>query len=201
MQAWSDLLQSRVRLYRPDGNPLRRRSDRLESAVVVVSVLLVLLSVWPAVVAGRLAYDNALREESTGSRAPRQVMATLLEDAPVTRVSFTEVPSGRQEAVARWTTHSGEVRIGTVPVRPLAKAGAVIPVWIDAAGKPAAPPADSSVLHMRGVAVGMLIVLVTMFLVLCAFAGFRRWLDRARYREWDADWVRASDRWRRPQHP
>ncbi|MEV4079766.1 hypothetical protein AB0J43_05690 [Nonomuraea fuscirosea] len=47
----------------------------------------------------------------------------------------------------------------------------------------------------------MLIVLVTMFLVLCAVAGFRRWLDRARYREWDADWARASDSWRRPQHP
>ncbi|GAA1694609.1 hypothetical protein GCM10009733_107940 [Nonomuraea maheshkhaliensis] len=200
MKAWSDFLTPRVRLYRRDGNPLRRRSDRLESAVVLLSVLVVLLSVWPAVVAGRWAYDNALRDESTGSGARRQVMATLLEDAPVARVSFTEVPTGRQEAVARWATPSGEVRTGTVPVRALAKAGSAVSVWIDATGKAVAPPVDRSVLHLRGVAVGMLIVLVTALLVLCAFAGFRWWVDQARYREWDAEWARASDTWRRPRH-
>ncbi|WP_433428890.1 hypothetical protein [Nonomuraea sp. CA-141351] len=50
-----------VRRHRPDGNPLRRRSDRLESAALAVAMLFILLSVWPAVVAGRQAYEGAQR--------------------------------------------------------------------------------------------------------------------------------------------
>ncbi|MEU8404387.1 hypothetical protein AB0C28_55245 [Nonomuraea sp. NPDC048892] len=76
-----------VRLYRPDGNPLRRRSDRLEGAGLLVAAFLVLLSVWPAVTGARQAYTEALAEAAER----RQVAATLLEDTPPPQPSFGEL--------------------------------------------------------------------------------------------------------------
>ncbi|GAA1687118.1 hypothetical protein GCM10009733_099710 [Nonomuraea maheshkhaliensis] len=73
-----------VRLYRPDGNPLRRRSDRLEGAGLLVAAFLVLLSIWPAVTGARQAYTEALAEAAER----RQVTATLLEDTPPPQPSF-----------------------------------------------------------------------------------------------------------------
>ncbi|MFI7707400.1 hypothetical protein [Nonomuraea sp. NPDC049480] len=199
MKISTNPMMLRLRLYRLDDNPLRRRSDRLESAFVLVALFLVLASVWPAVLAGRLAYESALHDERVGPGSRQQVMATLLQDAPVTRVSFTEVPTGKPEAVARWTTPEGEARSGQVPVPALAKAGSTVPVWIDASGAPAPPPADPAVLQMRGVATGLLIMLVAAMLALASFAGLRWRMDRNRYREWHIGWARADEAWRRPR--
>ncbi|MDP4510509.1 Rv1733c family protein [Nonomuraea turcica] len=191
----------RVRLYRHDDNPLRRHSDRLESVFVLAALVLVLVSLWPAVVAGRAVYEGAVQDQSAGTGVRRQVMATLTQDAPPARVSFSEVPAAQPETMARWTTAEGAARCGFVPAPSLAKAGSVVPVWIDAAGAPASPPADSAVLAMRGMVMGLLVVLGTGLLVLTAFLVFRRRLDRVRYGEWDAAWVRAGEQRRRPRQP
>ncbi|MFI9846632.1 hypothetical protein ACIHFD_57095 [Nonomuraea sp. NPDC051941] len=187
----------RIRLYRLDRNPLRRRSDRLESAFVLVALFLVLASVWPAVLVGRLAYESALQDERVGAGSSRQVMATLLEDVPVARVSLTKVPVAEQVALARWTTPEGQARSGQVPAPALAKAGSVVPVWIDASGAPASSPLDLEVLRMRGVATGLLIVLLTTMLTLATLAGLRWRMDRNRYKEWDTGWACADKAWRR----
>lgn len=180
-----------VRLYRPDGNPLRRRSDRLESALVLAALLLVLASLWPALLAGQAAYQNALHDQHTTSRLRQQVMATLSQDAPRAQVSFTEVPAARPEAMAQWT-FNGTPRSGLVPVSALANAGAVVRVWVDATGRPAPPPPDQTELAGMGVATGLLIVLVTALLAAAAFMGIRWQLDRARYRQWETDWASAD---------
>ncbi|KAB8188407.1 hypothetical protein FH608_043980 [Nonomuraea phyllanthi] len=197
MKSSTNPLMLRTRLYRPDGNPLRRRHDRRESAVVLAAFLLVLVSVWPAVLTGRLAYESALRDESAAAR--HQVTATLLEDAPAARVSFTEVPAGRPTATARWTTSTGREQVADVPVPALARAGSSVVVWLDSSGTPASPPTDPAVLLMRGVAVGTLIVLGAGLLALGSFVSARRWLDRARYRDWDLAWQRADAKWRHPR--
>ncbi|HEX4811639.1 MAG TPA: hypothetical protein VFV66_02660 [Nonomuraea sp.] len=191
----------RVRLYRHDDNPLRRRSDRLESFFMLATVVLVLVSLWPAVVTGRAVYEGAVRDQSVGTGVRRQVMATLTQDAPAARVSFSEVPAAKPEAMARWTTPEGAARSGLVPAPPLAKVGSVVPVWIDAAGAPASPPADGAVLAGRGMVMGLLVVLGTGLLVLTAFLVFRRRLDLVRYGEWEAGWVRAAEQWRHPRQP
>ncbi|MEV0387525.1 hypothetical protein [Nonomuraea sp. NPDC050643] len=190
-----------MRLHRPDGNPLRRRSDRLESMFVLVGLFLVVACVWPAVGAGRLAYEGAVHEEQAGSGPRHRVMATLLEDAPPARVSFTEVPAARPAAMARWTTPAGEHGSGLVPVPGLARAGNAVPVWLDAAGVPAAPPVDPVVLRMRGVAAGLLVMLGSVLLALVAYAGLRWGLDRRRLREWEAAWARAHQSRPDPRQP
>ncbi|TMS00287.1 hypothetical protein [Nonomuraea basaltis] len=190
-----------LRLFRPDGNPLRRRSDRLESAFVLAALLLVLTSLLPAVLAGRALYENALRDQYAGPGVRRQVMATLLEDVPPARVSFSEIASAKPQTMARWTTPEGATRSGRVPAPALTKAGTMVRVWIDAAGAPASPPAGTDVLAGRGVAMGIFIVLVTTLLTLAAFWIYRRWVDHIRFEQWEADWVRADERGRHPRQP
>ncbi|MFC4119900.1 hypothetical protein [Nonomuraea zeae] len=190
-----------LRLYRPDGNPLRRPSDRRESVLVLAALFLTLLSVWPAMLIGQSAYDAALQDERAGPGARHQVTATLLEDAPTTRVSFTEIPAERPTAAARWTTPAGEERVAQVPAPARAKAGAVVTVWLDTYGEPASPPTDAAVLQMRGIATGLLIVFAAALLTLSFFAGWRWRADQARYREWELAWERADEKWRHPRQP
>ncbi|GAA1654383.1 hypothetical protein GCM10009733_059630 [Nonomuraea maheshkhaliensis] len=191
----------RLRLYRPDGNPLRRPSDRLESVLVLATLTLVLLSVWPAVLGGRLVFETAWQDEHARSGTRYQVTATLLQDAPPSRVSFTEIPSERPVTAARWATSTGTERIAQVPVPPAAKAGSPVTVWLDASGAPAPPPTDPAVPRMRGMAAGLLIMLAAAFLALVSFVVWRRWMDRVRYREWELAWERTDEQWRHRHRP
>ncbi|MFI7687947.1 hypothetical protein ACIBQ6_02695 [Nonomuraea sp. NPDC049655] len=201
MKALIDLLARRVRLYRPDGNPLRRRSDRLEALAVLVTGLVVLAGVWPAVLVGRLAYEGALHEESAHAVGRHQVRATLLADAPAARVALTEMPVGEQRAMASWTTSSGAARSGPVPVPGVARAGSTVPLWIDAAGRPVPPPTARTVLRTRGVVTGLLLMSVIALAAAGGFAAFRWWTDQRRYREWEVQWARAGEDWGRRRSP
>ncbi|MFG1949253.1 hypothetical protein [Nonomuraea sp. NPDC048826] len=188
-----------LRRYRLDGNPLRRRCDRWESVVLLAASALVLVSVLPAVLAGRAVYESAVEMERAVAR--HRVVATLLEDAPVTRISFTEVPAARPTATARWTTSAGLERIASVPVPALAKAGSTVTVWLDSSGMSTSPPPDPVVLRLRGIAAGLLVAVVAALVALASFAGARWWLDQLRYRQWGLAWERADDTRRRPRQP
>lgn len=182
-----------VRRHRPDGNPLRRRSDRLESAALLVTVVLVLLSVWPAAAAGRQSYEHALPALGDGRQ---EVVATLLADAPVTRLSFGEAPRS-EPAPAHWTTPSGLERTGRVMAPPLARAGTEVRIWVDPGGLRVGAPPSPGDLRVTAVATALLLVLVAAVVAVLGFAGFRLLLDRGRYREWEAAWSLADARWRR----
>jgi hypothetical protein len=183
-----------ARRYWPDGNPLRRRVDRLEGAGLAVAVLLALISVWPAVVAGRQSYEVAV---DAGDRGRVRVQATLLADAPAEDLSFGAADAGKTTA-ARWTMPSGEQRTGQVRAPDLAKAGVRVPIWVDAAGRPALAPPTREELLVTAVVTGMLIWTVAAVLVTATFLGFGRLLDRSRYRAWDAAWAARTRERRRP---
>lgn len=184
-----------VRRYWPDGNPLRRRSDRLEGAGLAVALLLVLGSVWPAVAAGRQAHDAAVR---AGDGGRMRVWATLLADTPVTSLSFGAVVAGKTTA-AWWTMPSGEQRTGQVSAPALAKAGTQVPIWVDAGGRPALAPPGREEVRATAVVTGMMVWTVAAALTAVAFAAFRWLLDRARYRAWDAAWAARTRERRRPR--
>lgn len=185
-----------VRLYRPDGNPLRRRSDRLEGTGLLVAALLVLLSLWPAVAGARQAYAAAL----AAAEERRQVSATLLEDPPVAYLSFGEVAGGGLTA-AWWTAPDGHRRRGQVRATASAKAGTTVPIWVDAAGRPLGPPPDAAQLRIEATVTALLIVSVAGLFSTVTFLFFRRGLDRARHRQWAAAWALADERWRRRRRP
>ncbi|MEV0593199.1 Rv1733c family protein [Nonomuraea cavernae] len=186
-------VRSRVRRHRLDGNPLRRRADRLETSGGVVAVLLVLVSLWPAVLAGRHSYETNAREASTS----RQVEATLLEDAPTGGRLGWDGAAPEVSVKARWTTRTGEARTGLVPAPALTRAGATVPVWLDGGGAPASPPLSGTQIRIRAVTTSGLVVLVTALLCAGAFAALRWVLDRRRLAAWDAAWNLYNQHWQR----
>ncbi|TDE57002.1 hypothetical protein E1295_09200 [Nonomuraea mesophila] len=188
-----DSVMRQVRRYRFDRNPLRRRSDRLESLALLVAVLLVLLSAWPAVAAGRQAYQGA---ESAGTGGRLQVDATLLADAPVSPTSFGAMSRGGP-VDARWTMPSGQKHTGQVRAPALAKSGTTVRIWVDETGRPALPPPSALEVRITGVVTGLLVMLGAVSAVLIALAAFRWLVDRVRYRAWEDAWSLADERRRR----
>jgi hypothetical protein len=174
----------------PDRNPLRRRCDRVEAAIVAgLMTAFVLGGSLAALAAGRWAYDNALRTEQAGQAARHQVAAVLLTTAqgwsPAT-------------AQARWTAPGGVPRTGWVPAPAGSPAGTTVRVWVDAAGRPAEPPLRHS--QVEGQAVMAAVAAVVAVAVLLGDAGFfaHRVADRRRLAAWDAQWRAAGPRWSRP---
>ncbi|WP_143082322.1 Rv1733c family protein [Nonomuraea wenchangensis] len=183
-----------TRGYRWDRNPLRRRTDRLESALAVAAVLLVLASVWPAVLAGRAAYENGMAETRVGPGGRQQVTATLLADARPTRATFGEMPPQLPLTPARWTGPDGTARTGEVAAPGLARSGTAVRIWIDAEGRPSTPPKKPLEIGLRGAGMTLFVELVAVLLTLTGFATGRWALNRRRYRSWDTAWAIADKR-------
>lgn len=196
---------SRLRRYRPDRNPLRRRSDRIEAALAAAALAAVLLAAWPAALAARTVYDDGVAAERVGPGTRQLVPATLVEATSIGAASIeaaSAVPANGRglpaASPARWTLPSGEVREGMVPVALLLRDGpANARLWVDATGRPAAPPPQRAETVTRaGLAAAGVVASVAVLAWAC-FALARHRLDRRRYREWEAAWAAADQRWRR----
>jgi hypothetical protein len=173
----------------PDRNPLRRRCDRAEAAIVAGLVAaFVLGGPLAALAAGQWAYDTALRTEHAGQAAWHQVPAVLLTTAqgwsPAT-------------ARARWAAPGGARRAGWVPAPAGAPAGASVRVWVDAAGRPAEPPLRHA--QVEGQAVMAAVAAVFALALLLGGAGWfaRRVADRHRLAAWDTQWRATAPKWSR----
>jgi len=175
--------------WRPDRNPLRRRSDRAETLILGL-LLAAFLAGAPlmAHAAASWTYATSAREAHAQQAALHQVPATLLEPAqPVGLYSA--------EANARWRAPDGHMMTGQVPVPVGAAAGSTVVVWTNQAGQLTASPLDagqvasradlSEVLAVAGLAVALMVV-----------GRLAHWaLNRRRLAAWDADWLANGPRW------
>lgn len=187
-----DQVMRHVRHYRFDDNPLRRRSDRIESGVLIGVLFFLLLSVWPAVVLGQEGRGNVSAVPDDGS----YLVTAVVEAAAVGPGGGNQAGSPR--ARARWTAPDGHVRTGFVPAPPEAGVGSAFDLWVDDRGRPTTPSSEPSGAPFTVTAAAGEFVLATAMLLFGGFVIVRRcFLDRVRYREWDAAWVAADERWRR----
>ncbi|GIH96306.1 hypothetical protein ACFFMN_39215 [Planobispora siamensis] len=193
MRTVTDWMTRCVRRYRLDGNELRRRSDRLETAAVLTALALVLLSVWPAIALGQLVYADGLAAERTGPGVRELVTATLTQDAPAPGFAGGErVPE--LTVAARWTTAAGQETTGRVGVWPGARTGAVTQVWVDGDGRVTTPPKHRLESVTRAVAAGAAVLAGAAGTAALCLLGLRWLLDRGRYAEWEAAWIREVER-------
>jgi hypothetical protein len=175
--------------WRPDRNPLRRRSDRAETLILGVLVAACLAGApLAAHAAASWTYATSAREAEAQQAALHQVPATLLQPAQ---------PLGAYtaEANARWRAPDGHMVTDQVPVPIAAAAGSTLMVWTNQAGQLTDPPLNvsqvasraalSEVLAVTGLAV-MLIVVGRLVHVV---------LNRRRLAAWDADWLANGPRW------
>ncbi|GAA5077785.1 hypothetical protein HNP84_004012 [Thermocatellispora tengchongensis] len=187
------------RRYRLDGNPLRRRWDRLETAALLAMAALVLLAAWPAAALGGAAYASGVRAEREERAGRVRTAATLIEDAPAFTPGTPDGLPAQITARARWYTPDGRAVIGSVTVPPRATAGSEVSLWLDREGKRTAPPRTRAETEFKAAATGAVCWMAAATGLVAALCLFRRRLDRRRYADWDAAWIRACDRWRRPR--
>jgi hypothetical protein len=179
-----------------DRNPLRRGTDRVEAALRVVLILLIMVAVpIAAVVVGRWADHDALHRAQAQRAADRQVTAVLLEDSPATGVPdpYTNVQTAW--VTARWQPPGQPPRTGQVLALTGAHKGSTVRTWVDPSGAVTEPPLD----HRIVVGDVWLAVMTTCFmsslLLLAAGVLARRVLDRRRLRAWEAEWRASGPLW------
>ncbi|GII87962.1 hypothetical protein Ssi03_59520 [Sphaerisporangium siamense] len=190
-----------VRRYRFDHNPLRRRSDRIEAVAVLLTLLVLVASVWPALLAGRVVYQRGLTAERVDPEVRQQVTAVLLENGAATNPVSSQGTVLGVKAKARWYMPDGSVHMGVVSVPAHAKAGSSLELWVDAHGTPTAAPRTHAQTVADAVVAGFGVVAGIGGLLFLNLALLRWMLDRRRYVEWEKEWTAVHDRWRRPRQP
>ena len=181
-----------------DRNPLRRGTDRVEGALRLVMIIVV-VAVVPAtaVAVGRWADHYVLHQAQARQAADHQVTAVLLRDAPATGTPdpYTSVPTAW--VPARWQPPGQPLRTGEVLAVAGARKGSTVRTWIDPSGAVTDPPLDHRVI--RGdILMAVTATLLVSGLLLLGTAGLaRRMLDRRRMRAWEAEWRASGPLWSR----
>ena len=185
-----------VRWLGLDRNPLRRTVDRVETAVrLAVIVLLVTAVPAAAVLAGRTADHVLQRQAHAQQTSNHQVTATLTQNAPASGAADPYTSVQTTWAPARWTAPNGTKHSGQVLVAPGAPAGSTVGIWINAAGAITDPPAGYKDV-MAEVAVTVMVTgIAALLLLLGAEALACRSLNRRRSAAWDAEWRAIGPQW------
>ena len=177
-----------------DRNPLRRRTDRLETGIMA-GLLAAFLAGAPlaAIAAGGWTHAAGLREQRA-QRSWYQVSLVLLHSTP--RQAAFKQWSPPAPVLARWTQPARQARAGQVPAPPGSRAGSRIRVWADNLGPVAGVPLTSGEITAREIAAGILAP-AALAIVFLGLARAARWLlERRRLAAWQDAWTRADSQTR-----
>jgi hypothetical protein len=177
-----------------DRNPLRRRTDRIETAVRILLVLAFLIAgPMLAVSVGKLTYAAGLRQVKS-DRSWQQVNAVLIRSTPLPYNSY-----GAMTTVwvpGRWRVPSGRARTGLVPAQEGTRAGQLVRVWVDHAGKMTGQQPVTVGVVVGRVVMAALGTVAGVGLTLMMLAGSVRWLlNRRRLARWGIEWALVGPRW------
>jgi hypothetical protein len=176
-------------------NPLRRRVDRIEAAVVVsLMVLFVITAPMLAVFAAHLTDAAGLREvraESTWQR----VQATVLKST-----SYEQAGMGGGWSTtlvdARWQApDGGRTSTGLLEVSQGARAGAHMTIWVTKNGRLAGPPLSRANVAERMAFAAVAAVFGLAAVVSMVFTALRLAANRRRMTDWTREWAATSPRW------
>ena len=177
-----------------DGNPLRRRTDKIAACLALLLVVLFLIGAPLISMAaiGWVSRDAAAGQQAT--RSWRQVPAVVQRAAPSTATSEL---FGYSLVVVKWTAPDGKFRAGEVPVSAAVTVGQTIRLWVNAAGAPTDPPPSHGLVvfdETESVAVAVFALGAVLLGLACA----GRWvLDRRRLARWESGWAAVGPQWTR----
>jgi len=189
---------TRTRLSRRlglDGNPLRRRTDKIAAcaAALLLAAFLIGAPLLSVAAVGWAARSGAAHLQA--GRSWRQVSATVLQAAPAPSAAYGVL--GNSLVLARWTAPDGRGRTGRIPVGARMAVGGTVRLWVDAAGSPAGSPPDHWAVLTREATAAVVAGATLAITLLClAWAG-RRVLDRRRLAAWEAAWAAVGPQWTR----
>ncbi len=184
-----------VRGRRPDRNPLRRASDRVETAVLAVIVIAFLAAApFVAQAVGGWAQTRAHDAQRTEQASRHQVPALVL------RVTSGVQGGGayaalESQAQARWTAPDGKVITGEIPIALGTAVGTTVRLWTTSDGQLAEPPLQDSQVAGDAALAGTVSVIALATLLAITGMLARRSLDKRRMAAWDAEWRATGPRW------
>jgi len=172
-----------------DGNPLRRRTDKIATCLggLLVAVFLVGAPMVARAVVGWVSRVAAAEQQAT--RSWRQVPAVVQKTAQASAAGeISWVP-------ARWTAPDGRARAGQIPVSVNVAAGQTVRLWVDAAGTQTGPSTSRAMVVFDEAGAAAVVVAALGLLLLCLVCGGRLALDRRRLASWETAWAEVGPRW------
>jgi hypothetical protein len=174
-----------------DGNPLRRRIDKVAACLAALLLAVFLIGAPVLSMAAARWVGHAAAAGQRAARSWRQVPAVLLRGAP----PAVGGAFGTSWVPARWTAPDGHQQAGRIPVSTGLAAGRTVQLWVDTAGSPTGPPPHNGVPAV-GEALTALLATAALGAVLGWLAGAGRWiLDRHRLADWEAAWAAVGPEW------
>jgi hypothetical protein len=184
-----------------DRNPLRRRTDRIEAALrLVLMIMLVAAVPAAAIIAGQRADRSALNWAHAQQAADHQVNAILLQQAPPTGSPDPYTSVQTAWALARWQPPGLPPRTGDVLATAGARKGSTVRTWIDASGAITGPPLDHRDISGDVCITVIATCLISGLLLLASSTLVRQVLDHRRLRAWDAEWRASGPLWSGHHH-
>ena len=173
------------RCYGLDRNPLRRTSDRWESWSLAVASLLVLLGVAAAAVAAVLTWQarSAVHVRETAARHPVTATVKDIRQASAWSTATFDVT---------WKDAAGHLHQDLTAAGVSGMSGDHVTVWVDRAGHVAGRPLSIGEVVIDTIGVAMGVEVAALVLSVGGHRLVRSRLDRARARQWDAEWLRVS---------
>lgn len=185
-----------TRLWRrvhPGRNPLVRPSDRVESWVLLLALLVPLLALPFAAALGSDTYARQTQDARVQASTRHQATAVLVEDAPPPDPTANPGGSGqRVMAAAQWRLPDGGLRTGDIVVDTGTPAGTEVSIWLDARGAPVTAPLTPGTVAWNAVAVAVTAWLGVVLVSALGYVLTRRLLDRRRYARWQHEWTRLE---------
>jgi hypothetical protein len=175
-------------------NPLRRRIDDVEAAVMVGIVVLFLLAApLVSILTGHLADAAGLREQRS-ERAWRPVQA-VLEQSASAGLGSQSGAWGAAWVDARWDVPGSKPRTGIIAVDLSAKAGQRVTIWVTGSGQITHPPLSHADV-LDGVANAVLVTVAGVGVLLgIGAASVRAAATRRRMAAWAGEWEVIGPQW------
>ncbi len=172
-----------------DRNPLRRTTDRIETAIRLAMIILLVGAVpIVAVAVGQRADQLAMRQAHAQQAGDHLVNAVLLRQASATGIPDPYTSVQYTWALARWQPPDRPARSGEVLVPAGSHRGSTVPIWINVSGAITDPPVQHRQI-VGDVCVAVAATCLLSVLVLLGSAALaRRTLDRWRLDAWEAEW-------------
>ncbi|WP_159073485.1 hypothetical protein [Streptomyces sp. RTd22] len=173
------------------GNPLLRRSDRIQFWVSVLLMALLAVGLPAASLsAGWAAYGSQMHTARVQAAQRHQVSARLTGEP-------TDMGTGKQFGRVRWTAKDGTERTAVTRVERGTPQGANVKVWVNRHGDLVEAPLRPAVARTTGWIAGSITAGAVALIVLNVRRGISCAMDRRRHTQWGAEWDRMEPRWPR----
>jgi hypothetical protein len=179
-------------------NPMARRTDRIESMVATAAATLFLLSVPLAAWCGKAMYASGAARAETDQATGHRGSAVLLAAAPSGTAAGIDAAPADPWVRAQWATRDGGTSTGDIQAPPDSPAGTRVPIWLDGADQPSAPPASHATVTANAVCCGICVLLGIGGGLEAARRLTRSMLDRSRLADWETAWEQTGPRWTWP---